>query len=65
MLNVLAGSFLSSADPMGAVLLAALLLGIAGEHAAAAKGPGSFRAALLDEVYALQDEILIREAKLI
>lgn len=50
---------------MPAALLAAITMGIAGEHAAViSRGPGSFQAALLDEIYCLTDESLLREAQI-
>ncbi len=54
---------LSNGTP--AALLAAISMGIAGEHAAViSKGPGSFQAALLDELFCISDYRFQNEAKL-
>jgi hydroxyethylthiazole kinase len=59
MLNALIGSFLSVGGALAGVLAAAAFFSVCGEEAArTARGPGSFRAALLDEVYLLPDSIL-------
>lgn len=48
-----------------AALLAAISMGIAGEHAAViSRGPGSFQAALLDELFCISDDQLQNEARL-
>ena len=48
-----------------AALLAAISMGIAGEHAAVnSKGPGSFQAALLDELFCISDYQFQNEARL-
>ena len=48
-----------------AALLAAITMGIAGEHAAASsRGPGSFQAALLDEIFCMTAEQLQKEAQI-
>lgn len=50
---------------MPAALLAAITMGISGEHAAASsRGPGSFQAALLDEIFCLTDGLLQNEAQI-
>lgn len=47
-----------------AALLGAITMGLAGELAAAvSRGPGSFQAALLDEIYCLTDEQLLSGAR--
>ena len=47
-----------------AALLGATTMGIAGERAAASsRGPGSFQAALLDEIYGLTDQQLVTGAR--
>ena len=48
-----------------AALLAAITMGISGEHAASgSKGPGSFQAALLDEVFCMTDSQLQNQAQI-
>lgn len=48
-----------------AALLGVVTMGIAGERAARiSRGPGSFQAALLDEIFCLSDEELARKAKI-
>jgi hydroxyethylthiazole kinase len=62
MLNALIGAFLSVSGALAGVLAAAALFSVCGEKAArAARGPGSFRAALLDELYLLPDSVLAAE----
>ena len=65
MLNVLVAAFLSAGDIVGAVMLGTLLLGVSGEKASDVRGPGSFRAALLDEVCTVSDEQLLRSGNVI
>ena len=65
MLNVLIAAFLSCGTASEAALLGVLLMGIAGEAADHARGPGSFRAGLLDEIYALTDVQLQQNARLV
>lgn len=48
-----------------AALLAAITMGISGEHAASgSKGPGSFQAALLDEIFCMTDSQLQNQAQI-
>lgn len=48
-----------------AALLAAITMGISGEHAASgSRGPGSFQAALLDEVFCMTDSQLQNQAQI-
>ena len=57
------GSDFQDADQ--AALLGVVTMGIAGERAAEiSRGPGSFQAALLDEIFCLSDEELARKAKI-
>ena len=51
-------------DPWRAAIAAALLIGVAGELAAAkAEGPGSFAAAILDALYRLDEPTLLGHAR--
>jgi hydroxyethylthiazole kinase len=51
-------------DPWRAAAAAALMIGVAGELAAAkAEGPGSFAAAILDALYVLDESVLLRHAR--
>lgn len=66
MLGALTGTCLAAGDALAGVLLAVLLMGIAGEMAAAdAAGPGSCRAGLLDWMYRLTDTEIIEKAELL
>lgn len=48
-----------------AALLAAITMGISGEHAASgSRGPGSFQAALLDEIFCMTDSQLQNQAQI-
>lgn len=50
-------------DPVSAAVAALVVLGVAGEVAAAAAGgPGSFTAEILDALYGLEDETLLERA---
>ena len=50
MANVLAGTFLSERRPLEAAVLAAALLGIAGETACGERGLGSYHISLIDKL---------------
>ncbi|MCD8084685.1 MAG: hydroxyethylthiazole kinase [Clostridiales bacterium] len=66
MLGALTATWLSVAPPFLAAVQACAIFGLAGEEAARrSRGPGSFRAELLDAVYQLADEMLRREARII
>lgn len=56
MLNVLTASYISSGSILEGSVLSATVLGICGQLSQDAKGPGSFKAALLDNLYNLSDE---------
>lgn len=64
MLNVLTGSFLSKGQPAEAALLAAMLMGIAGETADTSKGIGSYHISLLDQFYMLDDAEIRKRARI-
>lgn len=53
--NVLAGTFLSERKPLEAAVLAAVLLGIAGETACGERGLGSYRVSLIDQLSAMTE----------
>jgi len=54
-----------SSEPLKAAVHALAIMGVAGERAAAkAQGPGSFRSALLDELYGLDPQELDKEARI-
>ena len=64
-LNVLCATFMSSGEVLRGVLLACLLLCLAGELAAQeAPGPGTFRVQLFDSLYNLSDAALVQRAKI-
>ena len=56
MLNVLTATFISTRDILNGTILATAVMGICGELASQAKGPGSFRSELLDAVFTLSDQ---------
>ncbi len=67
MVGALTGAFSAEASPFEACILAAAVMGIGGEKAAAAssvKGPGSFRSELLDSLFTLTDEDLLSSLRL-
>lgn len=64
-LNVLTASFLSRGNPVESAVLASAVLGIAGELAQDAAGPGSFRAALLDNLFRLPDACISEKIRCI
>lgn len=55
MLNVLTAAYLSKGSLLGGTVLAATVMGIGGELANQAAGPGSFHTALLDSIFSLSD----------
>ncbi|WP_432627873.1 hydroxyethylthiazole kinase [Brotaphodocola sp.] len=70
MVGALTAAYLSAVCAPSDLALSALLgvvtMGIAGEHAAAvSRGPGSFQAALLDEIFCLGEEDFAREARIL
>ncbi len=64
MLNVLTATYLSSGDKLGAALAGAAVLGIAGEMSANSHGTGSFRVALMDNLYSVDNEVIREKTKL-
>ncbi len=66
MLSAIIGAFAAvEKDPMAAAVAAAAFFGLAGERAAQqANGPGTFRAALLDALYALKPDDLEAGARI-
>lgn len=64
MLNVLIASFLAVTSPLEATLLATSYFGICGELSDSAKGTGSFRAELLDNLYLLSEEDFVKLARI-
>ncbi len=67
MVGALTGAFSPEASPFEACILAAAVMGIGGEKAAAAssvKGQGSFRSELLDCLFTLTDEELLSSLRL-
>lgn len=56
MLNVLIGTFISSNQILGGTVFATALMGICGELSQTAKGPGTFKTALLDSLFSLTDQ---------
>jgi hydroxyethylthiazole kinase len=66
MVTAMTGAFLAiQADPMQAALGALVCFGIAGQRAAKlTSAPGSFRVALMDEIYRLKGDIIRQEARI-
>lgn len=63
-LNVLTGTMLSVAEPLSAGVMAAVLLGVAGELADSSNGTGSFKISLLDMVSTMTSEKMSKYAKI-
>lgn len=64
MAGALCGAYLPGGDPLTAAVLGVSVLNVAGELAwEKAKGPGSFQAGLLDELYGLTEEVLKEKLK--
>jgi hydroxyethylthiazole kinase len=62
---VLAGCLAVESDPLTATAAALAIFGVAGEIAgASASGPGSFSVALLDTLYALDADTLMRTVRI-
>ncbi len=64
MLNVLIASYISSGRILEGVILGTAALGISGELSKDAKGTGSFKTALLDNLYTLTDKSIRESIKL-
>ena len=58
MLTVMIATYLSAGKILEGTLLAVAMMGIAGELSKAAKGNGSFRVALLDELFSMTEETI-------
>ena len=64
MLNVLAGTYMSSGEPMSAAVAACVVMGISGEMAAGqCRGTGSFQAAFQDALFCMTDEDICRQIR--
>ncbi len=64
MLNALTGAYLSSGDILGSALAGAAALGIAGEMSANAHGTGSFKVALMDNLYNIDSSVIREKIKI-
>ena len=65
MLNVLAGTYMSSGEPVAAAAAACVVLGISGEIAAGrCRGTGSFQAAFQDALFCMTDEDIRRRIRI-
>ena len=65
MQGALGAAFLTGKDPLHAAVLGAVLMGEGGELAQEqAKGPGSFQAALLDEIAGISDSRFLEMARI-
>ena len=64
MLNVLTASYLSCGDILGAALTGAAVLGIAGEMSSSAAGTGSFKTALMDNLYNIDSAVIRKKIRL-
>lgn len=65
MLNVLAGTYMSSGEPVAAAAAACVVLGISGEIAAGrCRGTGSFQAAFQDVLFCMTDEDIRRRIRI-
>ncbi len=64
MLNVLTASYISSGSVLEGAVLGAAVLGICGQLSQNAKGPGSFKNAMLDNLYNLSYEQITKYIRL-
>ena len=65
MLNVLAGTYMSSGEPVAAAAAACVVLGISGEIAAGqCRGTGSFQTAFQDALFCMTDEDIRRRIRI-
>lgn len=58
MLTALIASYISSGSILGGTVLATALMGICGELSQHAKGNGSFRTELIDNMFSISDEVI-------
>lgn len=63
MLTALTASYISSGDILYGTVLAAVLMGICGELSQDAKGTGSFRTELIDNMFSISDYIIMKKIK--
>ncbi|MBC8589684.1 hydroxyethylthiazole kinase [Wansuia hejianensis] len=63
MLNVLIASYISSGSILEGTILAVVLMGICGELSKDAKGTGSFRTELLDNMYSISPDTIKEKIK--
>lgn len=63
MLTGMIATYLAEGEALESSVLATLMMGIAGELASGAKGNGSFKISLLDELYSMETETLIQGMK--
>ncbi len=64
MLNVLTAGYLSCSDILGAALTGAAVLGIAGEMSSNTHGTGSFKVALMDNLYNIDSKVIIDKIRI-
>lgn len=63
MLTGMITTYLAEGMPLESSLLATIMMGIAGERAKGAKGNGSFKIQLLDEIYSMTTSSLLEEMR--
>ena len=65
MLTALIASYISSGNVLGGTVLATALMGICGELSQHAKGNGSFRTELIDNMFSISDEVIKERIRIV
>ena len=63
MVNSLIATYISTGEILEGTVLAVALMGICGELSQNAKGTGSFRTELIDNIFNISDEVIIKKIK--
>ena len=63
MLTALIANYISSGNILDGTVLAIALMGICGELSQYAKGTGSFRTELIDNIYSITDDVVIKKIR--
>lgn len=63
MLTALIASYISSGDILKGTVLAIVLMGICGEISQHVKGTGSFRTELIDNIFSISDDMIIKKIR--
>jgi len=63
MLTALIASYISSRNILDSTVLAVALMGICGELSLNVKGTGSFRTELIDNMFSISDDVIIKKIR--